>query len=314
MRGIAPSPEQERAILSPGNLLVRAGAGSGKTEVLARRFVALIAGDIEGAQPLAPEQIAAITFTEKATYDMRERIALVLEERITKEPPGERLTHLVRARRLLPLAHISTIHAFCQRILAENPLEAGLAPGFEVIDEYESGAYRERVCEQALVDAVRRNDAGALRLMGARGMRGGIYREGALDILMRIVGELERFSYPPEWIVEATVAGVRRCADSHGNINELAHRLAALVDELLNARDLPPGAVSKVSALCNQWPEMRQRLVAIEETSDPAPRPLMSSAKSAPRSLVRAGASRNASSPSANWQRRTVDASGSRAH
>jgi ATP-dependent helicase/nuclease subunit A len=270
MRGIAPSLEQERAILSPGNLLVRAGAGSGKTEVLARRFVALIAGDVEGAQPLAPEQIAAITFTEKATYDMRERIARVLEQRAAKEPPGERLTHLVRARRLLPLAHISTIHAFCQRILAENPLEAGLAPGFEVIDEYETRAYRERVCEQALVDAVRGNDPGALHLMEARGMRGGIYREGALDILMRIVGELERFGCPPEWIVEATDAGVRRCAGSHGKINELAHRLAALVDELLHARDLPPGAAIKVSALRNQWPGMRQRLVAIEETSDPA--------------------------------------------
>src|SRR5260370_42176683 len=79
MGGIAPSLEQETAILSPGNLLVRAGAGSGKTEVLARRFVALLAGDIEGAQPLTPEQIAAITFTDKATYDMRERIAHVLE-------------------------------------------------------------------------------------------------------------------------------------------------------------------------------------------------------------------------------------------
>jgi len=270
VRGIAPSEEQERAILSPSNLLVRAGAGSGKTEVLARRFVALIAGDIEGAQPLAPEQIAAITFTEKATYDMRERIAHVLERRAAKEPPGERLTHLVRARRLLPLAHISTIHAFCQRILAENPLEAGLAPGFEVIDEYESRAYRERVCEQVLVDAVRGNHPGALHLMEARGMRGGIYREGALDILMRIVGELERFGCPPEWIVEVTNAGVRRCADSHGNINELAHRLAALVDELLHARDLPPGAAIKVSALCNQWPVMCQRLIAIEETSDPA--------------------------------------------
>jgi ATP-dependent helicase/nuclease subunit A len=270
MRGIAPSPEQERAILSPGNLLVHAGAGSGKTEVLARRFVALIAGDIEGAEPLAPEQIAAITFTEKATYDMRERIAQVLEERITKEPPGERLTHLVRARRLLPLAHISTIHAFCQRILAENPLEAGLAPGFEVIDEYESRAYRERVCEQALVDTVRRNDAGALHLMEARGMRGGIYREGALDILMRIVGELERLGCPPEWIVETTDAGVRRCADSHGNINGLAQGLAALVDELLRARDLPPSAAIKVSALGNQWPGMRRRLVAMGEASEPA--------------------------------------------
>jgi ATP-dependent helicase/nuclease subunit A len=269
MRGIAPSLEQETAILSPGNLLVRAGAGSGKTEVLARRFVALIAGDIEGAQPLSPEQIAAITFTEKATYDMRERIALVLEERITKEPPGERLTHLVRARRLLPLAHISTIHAFCQRILAENPLEAGLAPGFEVIDEYESRAYRERVCEQALVDAVRGNDAGALHLMEARGMRGGIHREGALDILMRIVGELERYGYPPEWIVEVTEAGVRRCAGSLGNINELAHRHAALVHELLKVKGLTVAAETRIHPLRPRWTEIRSRLTAFNEHCEP---------------------------------------------
>src|SRR3990172_11164704 len=99
------SEEQRAAIFTPGSRAVRAGAGSGKTEVLARRLVALLAGDVEGTEPLSPEQIAAITFTEKATYDMRRRIAQVLDAQL-KGATGERAARLGRARRLLPLSRI----------------------------------------------------------------------------------------------------------------------------------------------------------------------------------------------------------------
>ena len=93
--------EQRDAVYAAGNVLVRAGAGSGKTEVLAQRFVALLAGDIAGRKPLMPERIAAITFTEKATADMRRRIAEVLDDRIAREGDVERRTALNRARRTL---------------------------------------------------------------------------------------------------------------------------------------------------------------------------------------------------------------------
>ena len=82
--------EQRDAVYAAGNVLVRAGAGSGKTEVLAQRFAALLAGDIPGRAPLAPERIAAITFTEKATADMRRRIAEVLDQRIACEDDAAR--------------------------------------------------------------------------------------------------------------------------------------------------------------------------------------------------------------------------------
>ncbi|MBV8453476.1 MAG: UvrD-helicase domain-containing protein, partial [Deltaproteobacteria bacterium] len=176
---IVLSAEQRAAILTPGNLLVRAGAGSGKTEVLARRFVALIAGEIEGRQPLTPAQIAAITFTEKAAHDMRARIASVLDEQLLMTAPGERQSHLLRARSTLPLARISTIHAFCARLLHENALDAALDPGFQVLDEYESQTFLERLCKQALIDAVRQSDPGACYLARARRLDTGIPREGA---------------------------------------------------------------------------------------------------------------------------------------
>ncbi len=109
--------EQHDAVYAAGNVLVRAGAGSGKTEVLAQRFVALLAGDLAGLEPLAPERIAAITFTEKATADMRRRISEVFDDRIARENDTGRRAALVRARRSLGLARISTIHAFCARML-----------------------------------------------------------------------------------------------------------------------------------------------------------------------------------------------------
>ena len=60
MARIDLTPEQRDAVYAAGNVLVRAGAGSGKTEVLAQRFVALLAGDIAGREPLTPERIAGL--------------------------------------------------------------------------------------------------------------------------------------------------------------------------------------------------------------------------------------------------------------
>ena len=178
MARVELTAEQRDAVYAAGNVLVRAGAGSGKTEVLAQRFVALLAGDIAGREPLAPERIAAITFTEKATADMRRRIAEVLDDRIAREGDAARRTALVRARRTLGLARISTIHAFCARMLREYPIEAGVDPGFEVLDEYQSMTFLEGAGRELIADAVRSQHPGAMRLVGARGLYGFTHQNG----------------------------------------------------------------------------------------------------------------------------------------
>src|SRR5579863_4099377 len=217
--------QQAAAINAAGNLLIRSCAGSGKTEVLARRMVALLAGDSDGGSPqagglagrppLAPEAIAAITFTEKAALDMCARIAGVLEERIAEaaESAPARCEVLVQARRRLALARISTIHAFCARILRENPVAAGLDPGFEVLDEYESATFFERSCRETLVAAVRRDDPGARFLIRARRLRGSVYREGALDLLQRILTETGRRGRDAAWILAQAEQSVAQLAD-----------------------------------------------------------------------------------------------------
>ncbi|HLW70144.1 MAG TPA: UvrD-helicase domain-containing protein [Candidatus Binataceae bacterium] len=272
--------QQAAAINAAGNLLIRAGAGSGKTEVLARRMVALLAGDSDGGSPqagglagrppLAPEAIAAITFTEKAALDMCARIAGVLEERIAEaaESAPARCEVLVQARRRLALARISTIHAFCARILRENPVAAGLDPGFEVLDEYESATFFERSCRETLVAAVRRDDPGARFLIRARRLRGSVYREGALDLLQRILTETGRRGRDAAWILAQAEQSVAQLAQSPDQTASCAQELVRLIDELLNYRG--NAGVAKLDPLRYLWPSARPSVLKLDGAAAPA--------------------------------------------
>jgi len=113
-------------------LFVEAGAGSGKTNSLVNRITRLVLTD-----GVALRGIAAVTFTEKAGAELRDRLRAALEEH-----SGERAE---RALEDLDSAAIGTLHSFAQRILAEHPIEAGLPPLIEVADELSSAvAFEER--------------------------------------------------------------------------------------------------------------------------------------------------------------------------
>ncbi len=108
-------------------LFVEAGAGSGKTRALVDRVVALIGSGV------AMENIAAITFTEKAGAELRDRIRERLRDAETRESLSEE--RAVTALLQLDGAAVGTLHSFAQRILSEHPVEAGLPPSVEVLDD-----------------------------------------------------------------------------------------------------------------------------------------------------------------------------------
>jgi hypothetical protein len=253
MSQVELSEEQRRAIFTPGHLQIRASAGSGKTEVLARRFVALVAGDIEGCPPLMPDRIAAITFTEKATFDMKRRIERVLNFRLelahqdAANQPAL-LAHLAKAKQRLALARISTIHSFCARMLRENPLEAGVDPDFDVLDEYESRTLIERCCEELLLEALRNRSPGAIRLIEARGLRGTEHRPGALPVLVRLLGDLSRIGKNCDWLLRATAATRDAIQLEEASFTGEKTRLISLVDALVGTKGCatPPPPKSRI--------------------------------------------------------------------
>ncbi len=110
-------------------LFVEAGAGTGKTSALVSRIVELVVSGV----PM--EHIAAITFTDRAATELRDRVRRRLEHLADEDPHAG-----VAAAALIELdgAALCTLHAFAQRILIEHPIEAGLPPAVEVMDEVSS--------------------------------------------------------------------------------------------------------------------------------------------------------------------------------
>jgi ATP-dependent exoDNAse (exonuclease V) beta subunit len=125
-------------------LFVEAGAGSGKTTALVGRIVALLR---TGRATM--REIAAITFTEAAASELRLRVRESLLEATAGPLDDAERARCEGALASIDEAPISTIHGFCQRLLAAHPIEAGLPPQIEVMDEIgESIAWRARWSRQ----------------------------------------------------------------------------------------------------------------------------------------------------------------------
>lgn len=114
------------------HLLVTASAGSGKTEVLSRRCLALLA---DAQHPVGVDQLLVVTFTRAAAAELRTRIARLLHEAAAECGSGPQAARLRRQATLLVNADIGTIDAWCARVLRENFVQAGVDPGFTLLTE-----------------------------------------------------------------------------------------------------------------------------------------------------------------------------------
>jgi ATP-dependent helicase/nuclease subunit A len=172
-----PTPEQAAAIEARGrDLLLEAGAGSGKTGVMVERYARLVID--EG---VSPDAILAFTFTDKAAAELRARVRAELSRRA--EGKGAAAARAADLLASIGGAWITTIHGFCNRVLAAHPVAAGVDPGFRVLDQPEAERAAREAFDAALAeflasgDPAREETVAAYDLEGLRGVTVAIHDE-----------------------------------------------------------------------------------------------------------------------------------------
>ncbi len=245
---IDPEVPQRRAADPGRSVWVSASAGSGKTKVLTDRVLGLLLAGTPA------HRLLCLTFTKAAAAEMANRIATTLGrwatcadqdlaaavEKLLGRPP-EAAT-LIRARRLFAQVldapggmHIETIHAFCQSLLRRFPLEAGLAPHFQVMDDQDAGEMLEAAREEVIFRARAGGDA---RLAAALALVTASVHESFFPELMadlarergRLLRLKERFGG-----LEAAAAELRRRFGLTSEQTPAALVAAAVADEACNA-------------------------------------------------------------------------------
>ncbi len=196
MTAQAPNREQQAAIEERGVVFVSAGAGTGKTTVLVERFVKAI---VERELPL--DSVLVITYTERAAGELRARI----RERLQAAGREDLARDIDRA-------WISTIHGFCSRLLRAHPFEAGIDPGFRVVDENQALVLRSEAFAEALAAFLASRDADRVRLLSTYGSRRlATMLAGAYDRLRSAGRPLELGGGEADGLA-AAVAALRECA------------------------------------------------------------------------------------------------------
>ncbi len=162
------TPHQSKALNVDRSISLTANAGSGKTFVLAQRFLEII---INTSTPL--NQVAAITFTEKAAGELYKRISEELNKLLFTATDAELRHRIERIRKQLVSAKISTIHSFCIDLLKEFPVEASIDANFIPINENKASELIdlsiESVLREMLRDINQQSDVKLLiRLLGSK--------------------------------------------------------------------------------------------------------------------------------------------------
>ncbi|HEY1601906.1 MAG TPA: UvrD-helicase domain-containing protein [Pirellulales bacterium] len=151
--------QQRRAVETRDvSIALSAGAGCGKTHVLVERYLSHLApGGADEAAPMAG--LIAITFTDRAAREMRERVRRKCRERLQHAAGEEEAAAWLKLLRELETARVSTIHSFCGSLLRSHAVEAGIDPRFQVLQPGQAATlFAEQMDDQLRAQLGERNE------------------------------------------------------------------------------------------------------------------------------------------------------------
>ncbi len=178
------TPSQRQAVTARGNVLVMAGAGTGKTHTLVERCLHCLCAE---QPPASLEEILVVTFTEAAAAEMRRRLREQLEEKLRAAPDEPRWAEQIA---LFDTAHIGTLHSFCLKLVREHFHELGLDPQLAVLDAGEA----RLLADETLNEELRAHYAGQDELAGTVQNLIQIYGGGRDQAIRRLVLRLHHYA------------------------------------------------------------------------------------------------------------------------
>ncbi len=179
------------------NILVAAAAGSGKTAVLVERLIRKIT---DAENPVSIDKFLLLTFTEAAASEMRRKILDAIDKKLEENPENE---YLKEQSIKVGSAAISTIHAFCSRIITNNAHLTNLPVGFSLIDETENEVLKAQALNDILESYYARIDKkrGFKELVtGWGGIKGDDYLR---DTILKIHNFSRSLAFPKKWLKSA---------------------------------------------------------------------------------------------------------------
>lgn len=261
--------DQLLAIESEGNLIVSAAAGAGKTAVLTERIVSRI----RAGAPV--ESLLVLTFTRAAAAEMKGRIAERLNQLADMAETTEEMRYLRRQARNVDSAFISTIHAFCSRVLRRHYHAVGLPARAKTADEMESAALMETVRDELLSLLSSENDADYTTLLAALGSE-----QAAWDAILSTYRFTRAEPEPESWLSHAAERygdeaalsrilsdAVKFCKDELSMVLETIVRERNLLSpDCANAISTIDDELSRYRAmlLCKTYTQYRDALSAME--------------------------------------------------
>lgn len=179
------------------SVALSAGAGCGKTFVLTQRFLSHLEPGPDG---LELHEIVAMTFTERAAREMRERMRGAVRTRL-QNCPDDQVAHWLTTLRNLETARVTTIHAFCAGLLRTYAIEAGLDPRFTVLEPGTSLALVREQVREALYESLVAHDPAAENLVFYFGLEDTAARlESLVHNRFRADLSTQRSVTPSEWV------------------------------------------------------------------------------------------------------------------
>lgn len=189
---------QKQAITTTGrSVLVSAGAGSGKTAVLSERCAHLVMD----AEPLSRmDRLLVVTFTDAAAAQMRDRIGQALRQRLVADPDNTRVRQQLA---LLDGASISTLHAFCKRVLDRYFAQAGVEPACPIMDAQDAALLRQDLAEAVFRDAAEQSGDAGDRFHDLIQTLGAGREYNLIRLVLDLDAFLESIADPDNWLAAA---------------------------------------------------------------------------------------------------------------